>query len=345
MTETRPAEAETRPDKSGSETRRMTTVQAILDALDLSMAKDSSVLLLGEDVSDPAGGGIFHTSAGLSAKYGENRVRATPISEQAIVGAAIGAAIGGFRPVAEIMFMDFFGIALDQIANHAAKLRYMSGGQTAVPLTIRTAAGAGMQFGAQHSEMLESWVCHIPGLKVVVAANPADAKGLLMSAIADDDPVITIEPTLNYWTSGEVPVGEHFVPIGRAATARPGSDVTVVTYGRMTGFALQAAGELAAEGIDAEVIDLRSLVPMDEDAILASVGRTRRAVIVHEAVRRGGLGAEIASLINEHLFGQLDAPVLRVAAPNTPVPYAAELEREFLVDAAKIAAGVREAVK
>jgi acetoin:2,6-dichlorophenolindophenol oxidoreductase subunit beta len=221
----------------------------------------------------------------------------------------------------------------------------MSGGQTAVPLTIRTAAGAGMQFGAQHSEMLESWVCHIPGLKVVVAANPADAKGLLMSAIADDDPVITIEPTLSYWASGEVPVGEHFVPIGRAATVRPGSDVTVVTYGRMTGFALQAAGELAAEGIDAEVIDLRSLVPMDEDAILASVGRTRRAVIVHEAVRRGGLGAEIASLINEHLFGHLDAPVLRVAGPNTPIPYAAELEREFLVDAAKIAAGVREAVK
>ena len=335
----------TGPAGTGSETRRMTTVQAILDALDLSMAADPSVLLLGEDVSDPAGGGIFHASAGLSARYGENRVRATPISEQAIVGAAIGAAIGGFRPVAEIMFMDFFGIALDQIANHAAKLRYMSGGQTAVPLTIRTAAGAGMQFGAQHSEMLESWVCHIPGLKVVVAANPADAKGLLMSAIADDDPVITIEPTLNYWASGEVPVGEHFVPLGRAATARPGSDVTVVTYGRMVGFALQAAGELAAEGIDAEVIDLRSLVPMDEEAILASVSRTRRAVIVHEAVRRGGLGAEIASLVNEHLFGQLDAPVLRVAAPDTPVPYAAELERAYLVDAAKIAAGVRAAVK
>jgi len=333
------------PAETGRETRRMTTVQAILDALDLSMAADPSVLLLGEDVSDPAGGGIFHASAGLSARYGENRVRATPISEQAIVGAAIGAAIGGFRPVAEIMFMDFFGIALDQIANHAAKLRYMSGGQTAVPLTIRTAAGAGMQFGAQHSEMLESWVCHIPGLKVVVAANPADAKGLLMSAIADDDPVITIEPTLNYWASGEVPVGEHFVPIGRAATARPGSDVTVVTYGRMVGFALQAAGELAAEGIDAEVVDLRSLVPMDEEAILASVSRTRRAVIVHEAVRRGGLGAEIASLVNEHLFGQLDAPVLRVAAPDTPVPYAAELERAYLVDAAKIAAAVRAAVR
>jgi acetoin:2,6-dichlorophenolindophenol oxidoreductase subunit beta len=328
-----------------TETRKMTTVQAIRHALDLSMARDPSVLLLGEDVSDPTGGGVFHASEGLSVKYGENRVRATPISEQAIVGAAIGAAIGGFRPVAELMFMDFFAVALDQISNHAAKLRYMSGGQTTVPLTIRTAAGAGMQFGAQHSEMLESWVCHVPGLKVVVASNPADAKGLLMSAIADDDPVITIEPTLNYWVSGEVPVGEHFVPIGRAATTRRGSDVTVVTYGRVAAFALKAAEELAGEGIDAEVIDLRSLVPMDEEAILASVARTRRAVIVHEAVRRGGLGAEISSLINEHLFGELDAPVIRVAAPNTPIPYAEQLEREFLVDAAKIAEGVRRAVK
>ena len=322
MTETRRPRPMDRPRPMTrvAETRRMTTVQAILDALDLSMARDPNVLLLGEDVSDPTGGGVFHTSEGLSTKYGEDRVRATPISEQAIVGAAIGAAIGGFRPVAEIMFMDFFGVALDQIANHAAKLRYMSGGQTAVPLTIRTAAGAGMQFGAQHSEMLESWVCHIPGLKVVVASNPADAKGLLMSAIVDDDPVITIEPTLNYWVSGRGARGRPLRAHRQGSDSPAGSDVTVVTYGRMTGFALQAAEELAGEGIDAEVIDLRSLVPMDEDAILASVGRTRRAVVVHEAVRRGGLGAEIASLINEHLFGQLDAPVLRVAGAEHADP-------------------------
>jgi pyruvate/2-oxoglutarate/acetoin dehydrogenase E1 component len=309
------------------------------------MATDPTVLLLGEDVSDPTAGGVFHAREGLSANYGEDRVRALPISEQAIVGAAIGAAIGGFRPVAGIMFMDFFAVALDQISNRAAKLRSMSGGQTTVPMTIRTAAGAGMQFGAQHSEMLESWVCHIPGLKVVMASNPADAEGLLMSAIVDDDPVITIEPTLNYWVSGEVPVGDHFGPIGRAATTRPGSDVTVVTYGRVAAFALQAAEALAGDGIDAEVIDLRSLVPMDEEASLASVGRTRRAVIVHEAVRRGGLGAEISSLVNEHLFGELEAPVVRVTAPNTPVPYAAEREREFLVDATKVAEGMRRAVK
>jgi len=327
------------------ETKKMTTVQAILDALDLAMEKDPTVLLLGEDVSDPSGGGVFHTSDGLSTKYGEHRVASTPISEQAIIGAAIGAAVGGFRPVAEIMFMDFFAVCLDQISNHAAKLRYMSGGQTGVPITIRCAAGAGMQFGAQHSEMLESWVTHIPGLKVVVASNPADSKGLLTSAIFDDDPVITIEPTLNYWIAGEVPVGEHVVPFGKAATPRAGDDVTVITYGREVQFALAAAEQLASEGVNAEVIDLRSLVPMDETAILESVGRTKRAVIVHQAVRRGGLGAEISCLINEHLFGELAAPVVRVTGPNTPIPYAAELESLFVVDTNDIAEGIRRAVK
>jgi len=325
--------------------RKLSTAQAIREALDLAMEKDPTVLLLGEDVSDPSGGGVFHISEGLSTKHGEDRVRSTPIAEQAIVGAAIGAAIGGFRPVAELMFMDFLAVAMDQISNHAAKLRYMSGGQTGVPITIRTAAGAGMQFGAQHSEMLEAWVAHIPGLKVVVASNPADAKGLLTSAIFDDDPVITIEPTLNYWVTGPVPEGEYSVPIGQAHVARPGDDVTVVTWGREVGFALQAADQLAGEGISVEVIDLRSLVPMDEEAVLESVGRTKRAVIAHQAVRRGGLGAEIACLINEHLFGELRAPVIRVAGPNTPIPYAAELESLFVVDAADIADGVRRAVK
>jgi pyruvate dehydrogenase E1 component beta subunit len=234
---------------------------------------------------------------------------------------------------------------MDQISNHAAKLRYMSGGQTGVPITIRTAAGAGMQFGAQHSEMLEAWVTHIPGLKVVISSNPADAKGLLTSAIFDDDPVITIEPTLNYWVSGHVPEGEYRVPIGVADVAREGTDVTVITYGREVGFALKAAEQVAGEGISAEVIDLRSLVPMDERAILESVGRTKRAVVAHQAVRRGGLGAEISCLINEHLFGELAAPVVRVAGPNTPIPYAAELESLFVVDAADIAEGIRRAAK
>jgi pyruvate/2-oxoglutarate/acetoin dehydrogenase E1 component len=329
----------------GPEVRKMTTVQALQDALDLAMDKDPTVLLLGEDVSDPSGGGVFHISEGLSTKHGEHRVVSTPIAEQAIIGAAIGAAIGGFRPVAELMFMDFFAVAMDQISNHAAKLRYMSGGQTGVPMTIRTAAGAGMQFGAQHSEMLEAWVTHIPGLKVVVASNPADSKGLLTSAIFDDDPVITIEPTLNYWIAGPVPVGEHVVPIGKAAVPRPGDDVTVITYGREVGFALEAAEQLGSEGISVEVLDLRSLVPMDERAILESVGRTKRAVIVHQAVRRGGLGAEISCLINEHLFGELAAPVVRVAGPNTPIPYAAELESLFVVGTADIVEGVRRAAK
>ncbi len=331
---------------SGEATERnLTTAQAIREALDLAMEKDPTVLLLGEDVSDPSGGGVFHISEGLSTKHGEHRVRSTPIAEQAIVGAAIGAAIGGFRPVAELMFMDFFAVAMDQISNHAAKLRYMSGGQTGVPITIRTAAGAGMQFGAQHSEMLEAWVTHIPGLKVVISSNPADAKGLLTSAIFDDDPVITIEPTLNYWVSGPVPEGEYAVPLGKASVARPGTDVTVITWGREVGFAVQAAEQVAGEGISAEVIDLRSLTPMDEGAILESVGRTKRAVVAHQAVRRGGLGAEIATLIHEHLFGELAAPVVRVAGPNTPIPYAAELESLFVVDAADIAEGIRRAAK
>lgn len=330
-------------DASGE--RKLTTAQALGEALDLAMAEDPSVILLGEDVSDPSGGGVFHISEGLSTKHGEHRVRSTPIAEQAIVGAAIGAAIGGMRPVAELMFMDFFAVAMDQISNHAAKLRYMSGGQTGVPMTIRTAAGAGMQFGAQHSEMLEAWVTHIPGLKVVVASNPADAKGLLLSAIFDDDPVVTIEPTLNYWVSGPVPEGSYRVPIGEAATPRHGSDVTVITYGREVGFALQAAEQVAGEGISTEVIDLRSLVPLDERTILESVGRTKRVVIAHQAVRRGGLGAEIACLVNEHLFGELEAAVVRVAGPNTPIPYAAELESLFVVDALDIAEGIRRATK
>ncbi len=329
---------------SDANVRKLTTAQAIHEALDLALEKDPKVLLFGEDVSDPSGGGVFHISEGLSTKHGEHRVRSTPISEQAIIGAAIGAAIGGYRPVAELMFMDFFAVAMDQISNHAAKLRYMSGGQTGVPLTIRTAAGAGMQFGAQHSEMLEAWVTHIPGLKVVVASNPADAKGLLTSAIFDDDPVVVIEPTLDYWVSGPVPEGEHAVGIGEARVARPGSDVTLITYGREVSFALQAADTLAGEGVSVEVLDLRTLVPMDETAILESVGRTKRAVVAHQAVRRGGLGAEISSLIHENLFGELQGPVVRVAGPNTPIPYAAELESLFVVDASDMAKGVRRAV-
>ncbi|MGE2735402.1 alpha-ketoacid dehydrogenase subunit beta [Mycolicibacterium vaccae] len=324
------------------ETTPMLGFQAIGSALDDALGRDPSVFLLGEDIADPSGG-VFKVSAGLSTKYGTDRVRATPISEQAIMGAAVGAAIAGMRPVAEIMLMDFLAVCLDQVSNHAAKLRYMSGGQTGVPLTIRCAAGAGMQFGAQHSEMLEAWLTHIPGLKVVVPSNPADAKGLLTAAIFDPDPVVVVEQSLLYFTPPQpVPVGHHVVPLGSAATVRPGSDITLISYGRQVHDAVAAAGQLAEHGIDAEVIDLRSLVPLDEKTVLESVGRTRHAVVIHEAVRRNGFGAELAATITENLFDDLGAPVRRVAGADTPVPYAKVLEDAFVPGVDAIVAGARD---
>ncbi|WP_373862334.1 alpha-ketoacid dehydrogenase subunit beta [Nocardia acidivorans] len=322
-------------------TRPMLGFQALGSALDEALARDPSVFLLGEDIADP-GGGVFKVTAGLSSKYGAHRVRATPISEQAIMGAAIGAAVAGMRPVAEIMLMDFLAVCLDQLANHAAKLRYMSGGQTSVPLTVRCAAGAGMQFGAQHSEMLEAWLTHVPGLKVVVPSNPADAKGLLTACILDPDPCVIVEQSLLYFLPPQpVPVGHHLVPLGVAATPRAGRDITLISYGRQVHDALAAAELLAREGIEAEVLDLRSLVPLDERAVLASVARTRHAVVVHEAVRRNGFGAELAAMISEQLFDELGAPVARVAGANTPVPYAKALEDAFLPDVDGVLAAVR----
>ena len=330
---------------SEQEVPQLPTVMAINQALDLAMAKDPTVIVMGEDVSDPTGGGVFKATMGLSSKYGEQRVRATPISEQAIIGAGIGAAIAGFRPVVEIMFNDFTAVCMDQISNHAAKLRYMSGGQTNVPLTIRTAAGAGMQFGAQHSEMLEAWFHHIPGLKVAIPSNAADAKGLLTTCIFEDDPCIHIEQVLNYFMPGPVPAEEYSIPLGKADVKREGTDVTVVTYGRETNFALMAALQLEAEGISVEVVDLRWIVPMDERAILTSAAKTKRVVVFHQAVRRGGVGAEISSLVNEELFGELAAPVIRVAAPNVPVPYAFELETAYVPDANDLIEGIRRVLK
>jgi pyruvate dehydrogenase E1 component beta subunit len=311
------------------------TVAAINRALDAAMAKDPKVILLGEDIGDP-GGGVFKATLGLSTKYGTDRVRDTPISEQAILGAAIGAAIAGYRPVAEIMIMDFLAVCLDQLANHAAKLRYMSGGQTSVPMTVRCSAGGGMQFGAQHSEMLEAWLCHIPGLKVVVPSCAADAKGLLTSCIFDDDPCVFIEQTLGYFMPSEVPVGDHVVPLGQAAVRREGTDVTIISYGRQVNDALAAAGKLDQQGVQAEVVDLRTLVPLDLDTVLTSVAKTRRAIVVHEAVTRCGFGAELSAQITEHLFEELVAPVRRLGAKNTPVPYARELEAVFAPTTADI---------
>jgi pyruvate/2-oxoglutarate/acetoin dehydrogenase E1 component len=298
---------------------------AVTDALDVALGADRRVILLGEDIADPAGG-VFKTTKGLSTKYGTERVRATPIAEQSIIGAAVGAAIGGYIPVAEIMFFDFMAVCMDQVVNHAAKFRYMSGGLTPNPLTIRTTVGQN-RFGAQHSQSLEAWFMHTPGIKVVMPSTPADAKGLLLSCIFDPDPCLFIEhSTLYYTTRGPIPGGDHRVPLGSADVKRAGTDLTVITYGPQVPLALEAAGVLAGEGIEVEVVDLRSLVPLDLSTMVGSVAKTKRAMVLHGAATFCGPGAEIASLVTEALFAELAAPVLRLGAANTPVPVAKELD-------------------
>jgi len=313
---------------------------AITLALDEALAADPRVVLLGEDIADT---GVFGVTKGLADKHGRDRVRDTPISEQAIVGAAIGAALGGLRPVAEIMFMDFLGLCLDQLGNHAAKLRYMSGGLTPVPLVVRTAVGGGLHVGAQHSQMLEAWLTHVPGLKVVVPSTPSDARALLASCIADDDPCVFVEQVPLLARRG--PLDDAPVRLGSADVKRSGSDVTVVTYGRQVHDAIAVAEELAPHGVEVEVLDLRSLVPLDEDAVVASVARTRRAVVYHEAVVRGGFGAELAATISEALFGTLASPVLRVGARPVPLPYAPGLERRALPGPDGLRAAVERVVE
>jgi acetoin:2,6-dichlorophenolindophenol oxidoreductase subunit beta len=310
--------------------RTMMMTDAIRDALDVALGMDSSVFQLGADIHDPKGGG-FGIHKGLEAKYGSERVRCTPITEQAIMGAAVGAAVAGMRPVAEIMLMNFIAVAADQLFNHAAKLRYMSGGVTSVPLTVRTTTGAGMGFGAQHSDMLEAQLVHTPGLKVVVPSTAADAKGLLLSCIFDDDPCVVIEMNALYFAvMDDVPVGDYRVPLGSARITREGTDLTLITYGRQVLDCLSVAEQLAREGISIEVVDLRSLQPLDTNTVFGSVTKTRRAIVVHEAVTRGGFGAELSAQIHSELFGDLAAPVGRVGGANTPVPYASSLERAFL---------------
>ena len=329
------------PPAEAPVTASMRLGQAINHTLGLLLEHDERVFLLGEDIVDP-GGGALQITKGLSTKFGRERVRETPISEQAIIGAAIGAALAGRRPIAEIMIMDFYAVCLDQLANHAAKLRYTSGGRTPVPMTVRGFATGGLQFGAQHSQMLEAWMVHTPGLKVVVPSTPADAKGLLAACNADDDPCVFVEMAALYALKGEVPLDYYEIPLGTADIKRPGGDVTVVTYGRQVHDALAAAAALAPD-IDVEVLDLRSLVPMDEAAILESVGRTRRAVVVHQAVERCGVGAEITALLQRELWDTLRGPVLRVAGANSPVPYAKELEAAALPTPERIAAACRAA--
>jgi pyruvate dehydrogenase E1 component beta subunit len=324
---------------------KISMVQALNRAIDEAMAEDEGVILLGEDVAAKQGGGVFKVSAGLTEKYGEDRIRATPISEQAIMGACVGAALTGFRPIAEIMLMNFVTVCMDQIVNHAAKLRFMSGGQTNVPLVVRTTTGVGVGFGGQHSDMLEAWFAHVPGLKIVTPSNAADAQGLMRAAIACNDPVIFIENILCYGLQSEDPGPNHIVPLGKAAVAREGSDCTIITYGRTVLDALEVAGQLAEEGISVEVIDLRTIAPYDEATVLASVRKTGRAVVLHEAVKAYGTGAEIAARINEALFGQLKAPVQRLGGAFSAVPMANALEQAWIPTKDGIKSAVRSTLE
>jgi pyruvate dehydrogenase E1 component beta subunit len=320
-------------------TRELTYVGAINEALRQVLAADPDVFLAGEDVG--LYGGVFGTSRGLLDEFGPNRIIDTPISESGIVGMAVGAAATGLRPVIEIMFMDFVGVCMDQIVNQAAKMKYMFGGKARLPLTIRTMAGGGMSMAAQHSQSLEAWFCHVPGLKVVMPATPYDAKGLLVAAIRDDNPVIVVEQKLALRISGPVPEELYEVPIGKARVARPGTNFTIVASGRMLHEALKAADTLAEDGLDVEVVDPRSLQPLDIETIVASVRRTHRAVVVHEAVRFGGIGGEIAAQIQEEAFDYLDAPVGRVGAPFSPVPFSPALEKLYVPNAGTIVGEVR----
>nr|WP_047167515.1 transketolase C-terminal domain-containing protein [Sphingomonas sp. Y57] len=317
----------------------MTSLQAINLALHDALEADKDVFLLGEDVADREGGGVVELTKGLSGVFGEERVRSTPISEQAIIGAAIGAALAGMKPVAEIMLMNFTTVAMDMIVNHAAKLRFMSGGQTSVPLTIRMMTGAGFANGGQHSDFLEAWFAHTPGLKVVIPSNPRDAYGLMRACIEDPDPCIFVEPLGIYWVPGAAPQRGEVIPLGKARVAREGSDVSVITYGKQVNDVLAVADKLS--DVSVEVIDLRTVAPFDEAAVLASVAKTGRAVIVHEAVKQFGVGAEIASRINEKLFGKLKSPVARVGGKFSPVPFSQPLESAFVPTPSEIEAAIR----
>jgi pyruvate dehydrogenase E1 component beta subunit len=316
--------------------------EAINQALFEEFERDERVFIFGEDVG--LVGGTFRVTEGLMAEFGGRRVRDTPIAEAAIVGLAIGAAAGGMRPIAELMTMNFAIVAMDQIVNHAGKMRYMSGGQLKLPLVIRAPGGGGTQKAAQHSHSIESWFVNTPGLRVAIPATPADAKGLLKTAIRMDDPVIFIEHEMLYSTRGEVPEGEYLTPFGVAHVARPGRDVTIVAWSRMLLESLRAAERLAEEGIEAEVVDPRTLDPLDFDTILASVLRTRRAVIVEEGWRNVGVGAEIAARLQEHLFYDLEAPIQRVAAADVPTPYARNLEALALPSADDVVRAVLKIV-
>lgn len=324
--------------------------QALNEALKLEMRRDANVIVLGEDVAGGKGasgeqdawGGAFGVTKGLLGEFGPERVRDTPITESAFVGAAAGAAMCGLRPVAEIMFVDFIGSCLDQVMNQAAKFRYMFGGKARTPMVLRATYGAGTGSASQHSQTLHPLFTHLPGLKLAVPATPYDAKGLLIQAIRDDDPVIFLEHKTLYDTTGEVPDRAYVVPFGEAAIPREGGDVTIVAFGRMVHVALEAAKWLAADGIECAVIDPRTPSPLDTETILESVGETGRLVVVDESYPRCSLAADVAALVAEEAFGALKAPIIKVNPPHAPVPYAPELERAYIPSAERVEAAVRK---
>jgi pyruvate dehydrogenase E1 component beta subunit len=320
--------------------REMTYADAIREALSEEMRRDQSVVFMGEDIG--VYGGAFGVSKGMFAEFGPTRVRDTPLSEAAIIGCGIGAAMVGLRPVVEIMFSDFVTVAMDQIVNQAAKARFQFGGQFKVPLVIRAPSGSGTGAAEQHSQSLEAWFVHTPGIKVIAPSTPADAKGLLTTAMRDGNPILFLEQKLLYRTKGDVPEGDYAIPFGKAVTRREGKDVSVITYGRMVARCLEAAETLAAEGIQAEVIDLRTLAPIDRTAIIESAKRCGRVLIVHEACLTGGVGGEIAAMIaDSEAFYHLDAPIRRCCGSDTPIPYNRTLESSIVPQAGTIAGAIR----
>lgn len=308
--------------------RNMTYAEALREAILNEMRRDPAVFLLGEDIG--RFGGTFGVTRGLIDEFGEDRVRDTPISETAITGVSIGAAATGMRPVAELMFMDFVTVAMDQLVNQAAKMRYMFGGKITIPMVLRMPAGAGIQAAAQHSQSLEAWFTHVPGLKVVYPSTPKDALGLMISAIRDDNPVVFVEHKVLYSMKGDVPDNNEPIPLGVADTKREGSDVTVVATGLMVHKALKAAEILSKEGIEAEVIDPRTLFPLDKEKIFNSLKKTHKVVIVTEEVKRGSWGGELAAMIAEEMFDYLDAQIVRIGALNTPIPFTTVLENAVI---------------
>jgi pyruvate dehydrogenase E1 component beta subunit len=321
-------------------TREIPYVLAITEGVRQALQEYPEAFLAGEDVA--VAGSVFGCYKGLLDEFGEKRVVDTPISEAGIIGLGVGAAATGLRPIIDIMFMDFIGEAMDEIANQMAKMRFMFGGKAKLPVTVLTMAGAGMSFAAQHSQSLEAWLCHLPGLKVIMPSTPYDVKGAILAAVREENPVFVIMNKVSLGISGPVPEAPYAIKIGEANVARTGSDATVVAIGRMLHESLSAASTLADEGIDLEVIDPLTLQPFDTDTVVASVQKTHHALVVHEAVRFGGIGGEITAQIQERAFDYLDAPVSRLGAPFSPVPYSPPLEAAYVPDAKGIAAAVRE---